>query len=281
MSKFLETYGVAIFTLVLVAILIAFAGPLGMKIKNATTTKVSQTEEIGSDEVYVATTGRPKPPKTAVDKVYCIYYDDGELTISQNKIEPESGRTVVQKGFYRAPMDCTQQMTTVCFVGAVKPKSCQNWFNFCQNLTEIKNIKYLYTNECTNMNYMFRKCSSLTSLDLSGFDTSNVTTMVNIFESLNMKSLNISNFDLSNTCSLQFMFEEIKNLDVLILGDLKFSDKTNVSKMFYTNMNANGVRRIQKVYSSQEVKDKFCTNNSYGASSTWWQQRGVEDWIVQ
>ena len=51
MSSFLEQYGTAIFTLVLVAILIAFAGPLGMKIKNATTEKVCQTEQIGNDEI--------------------------------------------------------------------------------------------------------------------------------------------------------------------------------------------------------------------------------------
>lgn len=82
MNQCIEQYGIAVFTLVLVAILIVFASQLGMKIKNATTNKVSQTEEIGCDEVYVATTGRPKPQKTAVDKVYCIYYDDREITIS-------------------------------------------------------------------------------------------------------------------------------------------------------------------------------------------------------
>lgn len=46
MNNFLETYGKAIFTLVIIAILIAFAGPLGIKIKNATTKKVCQTEQI-------------------------------------------------------------------------------------------------------------------------------------------------------------------------------------------------------------------------------------------
>ena len=56
MKGFLETYGVAIFTLVLVAIIIAFAGPLGMKIKNATTDKVSQTEQIGNTEITAVMT---------------------------------------------------------------------------------------------------------------------------------------------------------------------------------------------------------------------------------
>ena len=177
MSSFLEQYGKAIFILVLVAILIAFAGPLGMKIKNATTEKVSTTEEIGNDEVYVATTGRPKPPKTAVDKVYCIYYEDGELTISQNEIEPEVGRTVVQKGFYDKPNDCTREMTTARFVGAVMPKTCFQWLSYCGKLTEIKNIENLYTNECINMRQMFYNCQCLKNVDISEFDVTSYTSM--------------------------------------------------------------------------------------------------------
>ena len=129
MNQCIEQYGIAVFTLVLVAILIVFASPLGMKIKNSTTDKVTTTEEIGSDEigkdeVYVTTTGCPKSPKTAVDKIYCIYYYEGKMTISQNEMKPEVGRTVVKKGFYNRPIDCTQQMTTVKFEGAVKPKNC-------------------------------------------------------------------------------------------------------------------------------------------------------------
>ena len=71
--------------------------------------------KLGSDEFTVASGGtvRPAEPAEAVDKVYCIYYDDGEMTISQNEIEPEADRTVVSKGFYSRPSYCTKQMKTV------------------------------------------------------------------------------------------------------------------------------------------------------------------------
>lgn len=51
--------------------------------------------KLGSDEFTVASGGvvRPEEPAEAVKEVYCIYYDDGEMTISQNEIEPEAGRT--------------------------------------------------------------------------------------------------------------------------------------------------------------------------------------------
>ena len=51
MSSFLEQYGKAIFVLVLMAILIAFAGPLGIKIKNAVLTSADKLESIGNDEI--------------------------------------------------------------------------------------------------------------------------------------------------------------------------------------------------------------------------------------
>lgn len=61
-------------------------------------------------------------------------------------------------------------MTTVRFEGAVMLKSCTNWFCNCSNLTQIKNIKNLYTDECTDMQQMFYECSKLTKLDVNHFN---------------------------------------------------------------------------------------------------------------
>ena len=228
MSKFLETYGTAIFTLVLVAILIAFAGPLGMKIKNATTEKVSTTEEIGDDEIR-----NIKAPTEAVDKVYCIYYDDGEMTISQNEIEPEVGRTIANKGFYNKPSTCTTAMTTVRFVGAVMPKSCYQWFASCRNLTEVKNIENLYTDECTNMGYMFNNCKKLRHLDLHNFNTSKVTKMSNMFFNCkSLQDLDLSHFDTSNVENMQAMFSNCTSLTSLDVSRFNTEKVTNMITMF-------------------------------------------------
>ena len=93
MSKFLETYGVALFTLVLVAILIAFSSPLGMQIKYAINTQVCKIENIGNEEIdktnsYTivfdgngATSGTMKPMTCVVGKTYtlpnCQFQKDG------------------------------------------------------------------------------------------------------------------------------------------------------------------------------------------------------------
>ena len=236
MSKFLETYGVAIFTLVLVAILIAFAGPLGMKIKNATTDKVCQTEQIGKDEITVAKGEliRPAEPTEAVDQVYCIFYDDGEMTISQNEIEPETGRTVKRKGFYSKPKDCVNHMTTVKFVGAVKPTSCYSWFDYCTHLTRIENIQNLYTNECTDISSMFEDCRSLTTIDVSNFSVSKVTDMSAMFwNCYHLTNINFGDkFDTSNVTNLSFMFKMCYSLTCLDLSCFNTSKATSMSKMF-------------------------------------------------
>ena len=124
-------------------------------------TYFNQISIIQTSFITVATGGTVKPTEQteAVDQVYCIYYDDGEMTISQNEIEPEAGRTVVKKGFYGAPFACTEEMTIVRFEGVVKPKSCAMWFYNCKNLANIINTENLYTNECTNMYWMFTNCA--------------------------------------------------------------------------------------------------------------------------
>ena len=62
-----------------------------------------------------------------------------------------------------------------------KPTSCERWFYNCQQLTEIRNLDYLNTENVTNMNDMFLGCQMLTELDLSNFNTTHVTNMNYMF----------------------------------------------------------------------------------------------------
>ena len=166
-----------------------------------------------------------------VDNVYCIYYDDGEMTISQNEIEPEAGRRVAKKGFYESPKSCTRYMTTVRFKGIVKPKSCWNWFYSCQKLKEIKNINNLCTNECVDMTCMFEYCTALTNLDVSHFDTSNVTDMNHMFSNCSsLTSLDVSHFDTSNVKNMQYMFN---GCNLLTQIDVSHFDTNKVTNMWY------------------------------------------------
>ena len=259
MNNFMETYGKEIFVLVIVAILIAFASPLGIKVKTETTAKVNQTTKIGKDEITIATGGviRPDKPATAVDQVYCIYYTDGELVVAQNEIEPESGRTAEKQDFYSKPSDCTTQMTTARFEGAVMPKSCNEWFCECKNLKQIKNMENLYTDECTSMYKMFYNCRSLTSLNISGWNTGNVRTMSYMFRYCKyLTNLDISGWNTSNVRTMYSMFGSCISLTNLDISRWNTGNVTNMSYMFryctsLTNLDISGwnTSNVRTMYS--------------------------------
>ena len=62
-----------------------------------------------------------------------------------------------------------------------RPTSCYYWFCGCSKLTDIEGIENLNTENVTNMNSMFDRCSALTSLDLTNFSTAKVSGMSYMF----------------------------------------------------------------------------------------------------
>ena len=92
-----------------------------------------------------------------------------------------------------------------------------------------------------SMQYMFRNCTSLTSLDLSTFDTSNVTSMNNMFQNCtSLTNLNVSNFDTSNVTTMTNMFYNCSALTTLKLCTFDTLAATAMNYMFQntTNMQA-------------------------------------------
>ena len=89
------------------------------------------------------------------------------------------------------------------------------------------------TSNVTNMSQMFARMSNLTTLDLSGFNTSNVTNMSQMFENMyNLTTINLSSFDTSQVTDMHSMFFEISNLTTLDLSSFDTSQVTNMSSMF-------------------------------------------------
>ena len=67
------------------------------------------------------------------------------------------------------------------------------------------------------MTGMFNNCSKLTSLDLSSFNTSNVTSIGGMFSNCGkLTSLDVSNFDTSKVINNSNMFNDCNNLTNLI-----------------------------------------------------------------
>ena len=89
----------------------------------------------------------------------------------------------------------------------------------------------IYLNEASNR--MFRDLSNLISLDVSSFDTSQVTNMEAMFAGMpNLTTLNLSNFNTSQVTSMISMFEGMSRLTTLNLSNFDTSRVTNMEAMF-------------------------------------------------
>ena len=90
------------------------------------------------------------------------------------------------------------------------------------------------TSQVTNMSQMFSDMSNLTTLNLSNFDTSNVTNMESMFRDMSkLTTLNLSNFSTSNVTNMNSMFANISNLTTLNLSNFDTSKVTDMSATFY------------------------------------------------
>ena len=103
----------------------------------------------------------------------------------------------------------------------------------CIGLTSLDVSKF-DTSQVTNMGSMFYSCSRLTSLDVSKFDTSQVTNMGSMFEACkSLTSLDVSKFDTSQVTDMSYMFGEGEALETLDVSKLNTSQVINMDGMFH------------------------------------------------
>lgn len=92
---------------------------------------------------------------------------------------------------------------------------------------------------------MFTKCSSLTSLNVSGWNTSNVTNMRAMFIGCNsLASLDISSWNTSKVTSMWGMFSNACSLKTLDLNGWDVSKVTDMSYMFECDTTTSQLERI-------------------------------------
>ena len=90
------------------------------------------------------------------------------------------------------------------------------------------------TSQVTTMNQMFNSMEKLTSLDLSNFDTSKVTNMYAMFSDMrSLTTLNLSSFDTSKVTNMRSMFLDVSRLTSLNISNFNTSKVTDMGLMFY------------------------------------------------
>ena len=117
------------------------------------------------------------------------------------------------------------------------------------------------TSEVTSMNTMFYMMNSLKNINVSGFNTSKVTDMNSMFDQTGViEELNLSSFDTSNVTDMKWMFFGLNKLKKLNLTNFDTNKVTNMYGMFDamtdvseikfgTNFNTRNVANMGRMFS--------------------------------
>ena len=154
---------------------------------------------------------------------------------------------------------------TIASTGKVKLSTGKYLFKNLINLTSISGLSNTDISSVTDMSYMFDTCSSLTSLDISSFSTSNVTSMRGMFHdctAMQTLTFNTTNFNTSNVTDFSYMFNGCTVLQSLDVSKFNTSKATTLGHMFngcksLTSLNVSNfvttnVTDMQSVFNSCE-----------------------------
>ena len=116
-------------------------------------------------------------------------------------------------------------------------------FNNCRSLTSL-DVSNWDTSNVTNMAAMFSNCESLTTLNLSKWDTSNVIYMSYMFRYCNaLTTLDLSNWDTSNVTNMNRTFDSCKSLTTVTgIIDMRSCNSSNCELMFNKCPNLTGIK---------------------------------------
>ena len=111
--------------------------------------------------------------------------------------------------------------------------TAEKMFQGCYNITEIDLSKF-ETSNITDMNNMFSGCTSLISLNLANINTEEVTIMAEMFWGCkNLTSLDLSSFNTSKVTTIENLFLDCKKLEYINFKMLKLQGNVNANNFHY------------------------------------------------
>ena len=141
----------------------------------------------------------------------------------KNSIEEGNNSTIASGQWARS----VKKLPAFTFNGK---NASYHFYSFRGNSIDVSSFD---TSNVTTMNSMFSGCSSLTSLDLSSFNTVNVTNMVDMFRGCSsLTSLDLSGFNTTNVINMNNMFRDCSSLTSLDVNNFNTSKVTNMAGMF-------------------------------------------------
>ena len=114
----------------------------------------------------------------------------------------------------------------------IVPESLEWYFEEFTTVTSI-DLSAFDTSETTNMHGTFNNCNNLINLDVSHFNTSKVTNMRTMFQyCYKLTNLDVRHFDTSNVTDMTGMFSKCYVVSELDVSNFDTSNVTNMQAMF-------------------------------------------------
>ena len=145
-------------------------------------------------------------------------------------------------------------------------------FYYANNVANLDLTKLNVFN-ITNMTHMFSN-AKFTSLNFSGFNTSNVTDMRYMFyNTTKLTNLNLSSFDTSKVKSMSWMFRYASKLVILDISNFDFSGVTSYDSIFYNCGSSNSTPTT--VYVKDATAQQWILNLSSSDRPSNWSTSNV------
>ena len=145
------------------------------------------------------------------------------------------------------------------------PKETHRLFYGYTNLLSIENLAYLDVSQVTDMTSFFSDCRVLNGVDLSGWDTSNVTNMSNMFfeafdQTENLIHLDLSSFDTSNVVDMSGMFSrctKVQSIDLSVMFRLNYE----LESVDVSNFDTSLVQAMRYMFANCELLETIDVSN--------------------
>ena len=187
-----------------------------------------------------------KPYAVLDGSTLTFYYDDSYNTRSGTVYDLNTGSDAPE--WNSKATSVTKVVFNSSFDNA-EPESCYRWFYNMNKLTNITGIGYLHTGIVDNMESMFNGCSSLTSIDVSGFDVSSVTTFAYMFNNCAKVTGGFDTEEWENSVAtdMSYMFAGCTNL----YGVSFASEGGSVGGMpnYFSNLSTANVTKMDGMFS--------------------------------
>ena len=165
--------------------------------------------------------------------------------------------------------------TAIVYDDGISPTDTGFWFAELRNM-KTADVSKLDMSKCKTIGCMFTNCTSLTSLDLSTWNTRSLTDMNQAFQNCtSLTKLNVSGWDVSKVTNMTLAFAEDRALSSLDLSTWDNSAVTSMKDVFSMMDSLNEVSlgsKFKFVGTSPFLPDQ--TGHVAGADGKWYDTDG-------